>query len=68
MVRKSEQELRDQLVALRTEHRDLDSQIIAREQSSISDQLTVRRLKKRKLMVKDQIQTIEDQLLPDIIA
>lgn len=68
MVRKSEQELRDQLVALRTEHRDLDSQIIALEQSSISDQLTVRRHKKRKLMVKDQIQTIEDQLLPDIIA
>ncbi|MCH9765924.1 MAG: DUF465 domain-containing protein [Alphaproteobacteria bacterium] len=68
MVRKSEQELREELVALRTEHRELDSEIIALETSATADQLTIRRLKKHKLMLKDQIQTIEDQLLPDIIA
>jgi hypothetical protein len=38
------------------------------EGSSTADQLLVKRLKKRKLSIKDRITSIEDQLLPDIIA
>ena len=39
-----------------------------RKNSALSDQLLIRRLKKRKLALKDQITVLEDQLLPDIIA
>jgi len=68
MQRPDERELREQLARLQAEHRDLDSQILAQEVSSLSDQLQVKRLKKRKLALKDRIKAIEDQLLPDIIA
>ena len=60
--------LREQLAALRTEHRDLDEEIALQEQALTADQLLIRRLKKRKLALKDQIISLEDQLLPDIIA
>lgn len=66
--RQNERELREQLVQLRNEHRDLDDEIVALEASGTADQLLVRRLKKKKLVLKDQIQAVEDQLLPDIIA
>ena len=68
MKRVDERELRDELVKLRAEHRELDDQIILLEGSTTSDQLLVKRLKKKKLAVKDRITSIEDQLLPDIIA
>ena len=68
MQRPDERELREQLVRLRAEHRDLDAEIVAEEASSLSDQLHIKRLKKRKLALKDQITAIEDQLFPDIIA
>jgi hypothetical protein len=68
MQRPDERELREQLARLRAEHRDLDAEIVAEEISPLSDQLQVKRLKKRKLALKDQITAIEDQLLPDIIA
>jgi hypothetical protein len=68
MQRSDEHELRDQLARLRSEHRDLDAQIVAEEASAHADQLLVKRLKKRKLALKDRIKAIEDQLLPDIIA
>jgi hypothetical protein len=68
MQRPDERELREQLVRLRTEHRDLDAEIVAVEASPHADQLHIKRLKKRKLALKDQITAIEDQLLPDIIA
>ena len=56
------------LEELRTEHRDLDD-IIARISDEIPfDQLQLQRLKKRKLILKDQISILENQLLPDIIA
>ena len=54
---------------LRSEHRDLDT-VIARlsaEQGSL-DQLQVQRLKKRKLMLKDEIAWLENRLIPDDIA
>lgn len=68
MQRHNDRELRDQLVKLRSEHRQLDDEIVALETSTAADQLLVKRLKKKKLQLKDQIQIIEDQLLPDIIA
>lgn len=68
MQRPDERELREQLARLRAEHRDLDTQIVAEEASSLADQLQIKRLKKRKLALKDRISAIEDQLLPDIIA
>ena len=68
MQREKELILRDELVRLRQEHRALDDEIIAAECSGIADQLLIRRLKKQKLARKDRIQTIEDQLTPDIIA
>ena len=60
--------LRVKLEVLKREHRDLDEAIHALEASARADQLTLRRLKKQKLQLKDRIQLIEDQLLPDIIA
>lgn len=68
MQRPDERELREQLARLRAEHRDLDAQIVAEETSALADQLQIKRLKKRKLALKDRITAIEDQLLPDIIA
>ena len=60
--------LRVKLEVLRREHRDLDEAIHALEARGASDTLTVRRLKKQKLALRDQIRQIEDRLLPDIIA
>jgi len=69
MQRPDERALREELARLRAEHRDLDAQIVAQEESSsLADQLQIKRLKKRKLALKDRITAIEDQLLPDIIA
>jgi hypothetical protein len=64
----SEDVLRVRLEVLRREHRDLDEAVRALEASGRSDQLTLRRLKKRKLALKDMIARIEDRLIPDIIA
>jgi hypothetical protein len=60
--------LRAELERLRQEHRDLDSAIEALAVISASDQLQIQRLKKRKLVLRDKIGRIEDQLTPDIIA
>lgn len=64
----TEQEMRKRLEALRIEHRDLDAAIEALSTSGSSDQLQIARLKKRKLLLKDQIAILEDYLIPDIIA
>ncbi|MDX2309319.1 MAG: DUF465 domain-containing protein [Hyphomicrobium sp.] len=68
MQRQNDRELREQLTKLRQEHRQLDEEIVAHEALANADQLLIRRLKKKKLVLKDQITSIEDQLLPDIIA
>lgn len=65
---KAEEVLRVELEVFRSEHRDLDEAIAAMVERGTSDQLTLRRLKKRKLMLKDRIALIEDRLTPDIIA
>ncbi len=63
-----ERELRAQLARLLQEHRDLDAAIEALQVSPGSDILQIQRLKKRKLVLKDRITFVEDQLTPDIIA
>ncbi len=63
-----EEMLRIRLGVLMREHRDLDEAIRALDATGRPDQLTLRRLKKQKLALKDQIVRIEDQLIPDIIA
>lgn len=60
--------LKAKLAALKSEHRDLDGVITRLSQTAPFDQLQLQRLKKRKLLLKDQISKIESELLPDIIA
>lgn len=60
--------LRVKLEVLKRQHRDLDDAIAALEERGTADQLTLRRLKKQKLGLKDQISRIKDILTPDIIA
>lgn len=68
MELEEEQALRQRLSELKIEHRDLD-EVIARLSESMSmNQLQLRRLKKRKLLLKDMIARIESQLIPDISA
>lgn len=63
-----EEMLRIKLEVLRREHRDLDEAIHALETAGRPDVLTLRRLKKQKLALKDRIARLEDELTPDIIA
>jgi hypothetical protein len=60
--------LKAKLVVLKSEHRDLDDVIARLSEETPFDQLQLQRLKKRKLLLKDQISQIESELLPDIIA
>jgi hypothetical protein len=62
------QRLRAALAQLKQEHRDLDAAIASLEGSSHTDQLQIKRLKKKKLYLKDEIARVEDELFPDIIA
>jgi hypothetical protein len=68
MTEEEEIELKAQLERLRQEHRDLDAAIEALQDAPGSDIIQVQRLKKRKLVLRDRITFIEDQLTPDIIA
>jgi hypothetical protein len=49
-------------------HRDLDEMIVAMTAEGAHNQLELSRLKKRKLMLRDQISKLEDEIVPDIIA
>ena len=64
----SVEEIEQRLELLRSEHRDLDCAILALSQLSQPDQLFLARMKKRKLRLRDEIATLEDSLIPDIIA
>ena len=57
-----------QIERLREEHRDLDAAIDALRNAGQADQLQLQRLKKRKLLLRDKVARLEDQLTPDIIA
>lgn len=65
---KTEEVLRVELEVFRREHLDLDSAIRALQETGRADQITLQRLKKKKLALKDKIARIEDRLTPDIIA
>ena len=62
------QRLRAALAQLKQEHRDLDTAILALEDDGAADHLQLKRLKKKKLHLKDEIARVEDELFPDIIA
>ena len=64
----NDDEPRPDLETLKAEHRSLDERIKALSKDPAADQLEIARLKKRKLMLKDQIQLIIDSNIPDIIA
>jgi hypothetical protein len=56
------------LAELRSEHRDLDAAIAGLVALRAGDEMQLRRLKKRKLRIKDMIAWLEDQLIPDLNA
>ena len=62
------EEIRRRISELNLEHRDLDRAIEALELNPLHDELQLKRLKKRKLMLKDQIFMLQRQLVPDIPA
>lgn len=59
---------REVLEILKAEHRRLDLEIDLARSSPNCDQLELARMKKRKLILKDEIQQLADRLIPDIIA
>jgi hypothetical protein len=63
-----QQALRRRLSELESEHRDLDDIIARIAETAPFDQLQIQRLKKRKLLLKDQIAYVKSKLVPDIIA
>jgi hypothetical protein len=60
--------IRRKIEALKVEHRDLDEVIARLSKDHTQDELQMRRLKRRKLLLKDQIALLERQLVPDISA
>ena len=64
----NQDQLRAKLAELELEHRDLDDVINTLTEKSDFDQIKVSRLKKRKLALKDHLSSLQDRLIPDIIA
>ena len=64
----NDDDLRQLLEILRAEHRRLDEEIAALEAEGLAPMLEVARLKKRKLLLKDEIVALGDRIVPDIIA
>ena len=71
-MNKTENDNKDQIIAqlhyLETEHRDIDDVIERLGEDKPFNQLQLQRLKKRKLILKDEIMKLRSQILPDIIA
>ncbi|MDD5586081.1 MAG: DUF465 domain-containing protein [Alphaproteobacteria bacterium] len=63
-----QEKLRERLELLKAEHRDMDDAILALSQRVVPDMLQLQRLKRKKLLLRDEIISIESQLLPNIIA
>ena len=61
-------EVRGRLMELRQRHQDLDAAVAALIEKPLPDQLQIARLKKQKLILRDQITKLENQLSPFIIA
>jgi hypothetical protein len=62
------EEIKRRIIELQVEHRDLDDAIARIVDQPGVDEVQLRRLKKRKLQIKDAIQTLQMQLVPDIPA
>lgn len=62
------EKIRQLIQELQIEHRDLDDVIARLSKESYPDQLQLRRLKKRKLMLKDRIHLLKSMLIPDLDA
>ena len=60
--------LQERIVELKMEHRDLDAAIGRLEADQAHDELQIRRLKRRKLLLKDQIARLEREIDPDVLA
>lgn len=63
-----EKSIQRRILELQTEHRDLDEVVNQLAESPNTDQLMLRRLKKRKLQLKDQITRLKSRLIPDLDA
>jgi hypothetical protein len=61
-------QIRERLLELRLEHSDLDDAIKHLSQNGSFEELKLKRMKKRKLQLKDQIARLEDKLIPDMLA
>ena len=68
MTIQPDEALRSKLAELKVEHRDLDQVITRMTNNQGCDDLQMRRLKKRKLALKDSIAKIESRLIPDLNA
>ncbi|UTW55809.1 YdcH family protein [Kordiimonas sp. SCSIO 12610] len=64
----SNEAIRGKLTEVAQQHRDLDDSITALERAGTFDQLQVQRLKRQKLMLRDQLEKLQNMLVPDIIA
>ena len=62
------EQIKRRIIELQVEHRDLDEAIARMAEQAGIDEIRLRRLKKRKLQIKDEIARVEDKLYPDIIA
>lgn len=61
-------EIQNRIDDLRLEHKDLDDSIHLMKEKPFNDELQIRRMKRRKLKLKDEIQLLESKLIPDIEA
>jgi hypothetical protein len=68
MIPEDPSEIARKLVELKVEHRDLDEVIARLSSDSASDELQIKRLKKRKLRIKDMMTYLESKLIPDLDA
>lgn len=63
-----EEGVRARLTTITLDHSDLDAAVQALMLSPLPDMMVIRRLKRKKLLLKDEIERLKDQLTPDIIA
>lgn len=64
----SDEQVRRRLAGLKVAHRDLDDAIARMAEAPYVDELQMRRMKKRKLLLKDAIARLESRLIPDLDA
>jgi hypothetical protein len=63
-----DEQIRAQLAEVTQDHADLDAAVQALTHVTVPDMMLIGRLKRKKLLLKDQIQQLKEQLTPDIIA